>query len=58
MAERDKNGRFRKGAIPWNTGTKGMTGANSESFKVGMPPPEHKEGCKCFRCDTNFTYVK
>ena len=54
MLRRDEKGRFVRGASSWNTGTKGMTGANSRSFKKGEKPPEHKEGCKCFRCDPNF----
>ncbi len=23
-------------------------------FKSGQNPPKHKNGCKCFRCDSNF----
>jgi len=31
-------GQFRKGIIPWNTGTKGLTHANSGTFKKGNIP--------------------
>lgn len=43
--------RFKKGMTPWNKGTKGLTGANSGSFKKGMKQPHEKpkiqKVCKC-----------
>jgi len=43
--------RFKKGSIPWNKGTKGLTGANSGSFKKGMKVKHAKtpleKVCKC-----------
>ena len=33
---------FRKGLIPWNTGTKGLTKANKTSFKKGQKPHNYK----------------
>jgi len=35
-------GCFPKGHKPWNTGTKGLTGANKTSFKKGNTPPNRK----------------
>ena len=32
-------GYFKKGSIPWNKGTKGLTKANKTSFKKGTIPP-------------------
>lgn len=37
-----RTGCFPKGNKPWNTGTKGATGANSGSFKKGTIPPKTK----------------
>lgn len=34
--------RFKKGYIPWNTGSKGLTSANKTSFKAGSPPVNWK----------------
>jgi hypothetical protein len=45
----ENSGRFKKGLIPWSTGTKGIVKPNSGSFTKGNPPPPHKEGCSCFR---------
>jgi len=35
-------GHFPKGHKPWNTGTKGLTGANKTSFKKGVIPPNRR----------------
>ena len=32
----------------------GNKGGNKTSFKKRLPPPKHKDGCKCFRCDKKF----
>jgi len=37
-----RTGCFPKGHKPWNTGTKGLTGANKTSFKKGNVPPNRK----------------
>jgi len=37
-----RTGQFLKGHKPWNTGTKGMTGANKTSFKKGLVPANHR----------------
>lgn len=37
-----RTGHFSSGAAPWNTGTKGATGANSTSFKKGQTPVNQK----------------
>ena len=37
-----RTGRFEKGRIPANKGTKGLTGANKTSFKKGNTPLNHK----------------
>ena len=37
-----RTGFFPKGKKPWNTGTKGLTCANSGSFKTGQAPPNRK----------------
>lgn len=43
--------RFKKGQIPWNKGTKGLTKANSGSFKKGMKvaneKPKIEKTCHC-----------
>lgn len=36
-------GRFEKGVIPYNLGTKGLTGARKTSFKKGHIPNNHRE---------------
>lgn len=38
MGERDKKGRFVKGVIPYNKGTKGVMKVNKGSFKKGVIP--------------------
>lgn len=35
-------GRFEKGSVPFNKGTKGLTGPNKTSFKKGNVPANHK----------------
>ena len=35
-------GRFEKGNVPFNKGTKGLMKANKTSFKKGNMPPNHK----------------
>ena len=37
-----RTGCFEKGHRPWNTGTKGLTGANKTSFKKGSTPKNRK----------------
>jgi len=37
-----RTGHFPRGHRPWNTGTKGLTGANKMSFKKGNAPPNRK----------------
>lgn len=37
-----RTGRFKKGQLPWNNGTKGLTGANKTSFRKGCIPPKIK----------------
>lgn len=37
-----RTGKFLEGASPWNTGTKGLTGANETSFKKGGTPANLK----------------
>lgn len=37
-----RSGCYKKGATPWNAGTKGLTGANTKSFKKGSIPPNLK----------------
>lgn len=37
-----RTGHFPKGHCPWNTGTRGLTGANKTSFKKGSIPPKTK----------------
>ena len=37
-------GSFQKGHIPWNEGTKGLTGPNSTSFKKGHVPAQERGG--------------
>lgn len=37
-----RNGRFEKGHQVWNAGTKGLTGANSTSFRKGNMPANRK----------------
>ena len=55
---------FKKGLVPWNKGKTGylsddalrkMSEANKgqhrgKEFKNGDKPPQHRVGCKCFRC--------
>jgi len=38
-----RDGRFDKGHEPWNKGTKGLTEANSGSFKKGMVPINRRD---------------
>lgn len=38
-----RTGCFERGHKPWNTGTKGMTGANARSFKKGNVPANRKQ---------------
>lgn len=40
---------FTKGNIAWNKGKPRKWISGSE-YKKGFPPPKHKDGCKCFRC--------
>ncbi|MGJ0317686.1 HNH endonuclease [Aliarcobacter cryaerophilus] len=48
------NGYFKKGGIPANKGTKGLTGANKTSFKKGsIPPNTRKAGSISMRKDKN-----
>lgn len=37
------NGRFQKGSVPANKGTKGLTGANKTSFRPGNVPPNTRK---------------
>ena len=37
------NGRFKKGSVPANKGTKGLTGANKTSFRPGNVPPNTRK---------------
>ena len=37
-----RTGHFPEGSKPWNTGTKGLTGANVRSFKTGSVPANRK----------------
>jgi len=37
-----RDGRFKPGGAPWNTGTKGKTGRNATSFKPGVVPPNRR----------------
>lgn len=37
-----RTGRFPKGHKPWNAGTKGLTGRNRTTFKLGNVPPNRK----------------
>ena len=47
-------GRFKKGAIPVNKGTKGLTGANKTSFKRGNAPHNTRRvGSVSYRRDKN-----
>ena len=48
------NGCFKKGAVPANKGTKGLTGANKTSFKRGNAPHNtRKVGSVSYRRDKN-----
>lgn len=53
------NGRFKKGIVPANKGTKGLTGANKTSFRAGnIPPNAKKAGSISMRKDKNgSTYM-
>lgn len=56
------NGCFKKGSIPANKGTKGLTGANKTSFVKGnVPPNTRKVGTISTRKDKNgnsYMYIK
>jgi hypothetical protein len=49
---REKISLAKKGKPSWNKGTagKGIMKPNITSFKPGHTPPEHRDGCLCFRC--------
>lgn len=38
-----RTGRFEKGRVSWNKGTKGLTSANKTSFKKGITPPNYRQ---------------
>ncbi len=55
---RDSKGRFAKGIIPFNKGTKGLKGANKTSFKKGQKPFNTKfDGAISLRTD-GYQYVR
>lgn len=53
-----RTGCFEKGHVPANKGTKGLTGANSGSFKKGNMPQSHRPvGTESLRAD-GYIWVK
>ena len=55
---RDRKGRFAKGIIPFNKGTKGLKGANKTSFKKGnLPHNTKKDGAISVRSD-GYKYIR
>jgi hypothetical protein len=50
-------GHFKKGVVPWNTGTKGVMKANKTSFKPGLIPPKHRP-VGSTRLSKGYEYIK
>ena len=54
-----RSGRFEKGNKPWNSGTKGLTGANISSFRKGCVHPKLKPiGSERIDTKDGYIYIK